>query len=169
MITEKDYLNLKEMWDYQRMLEYNKELLRTRIKSLLNEVMFTDATEEDMFDTIKYLKQHKISFANQVYNEPEAIRTYLRSCLQFAGIVDEVYVIDHRSSDNTLEVIKSFEKVNNIKLPYEIVGRREGDIEKIYSDTNLSRNELNWKAERNLDEMMKSAWKWEKTLKDLGL
>ena len=31
MITEKDYLNLKEMWDYQRMLEYNKELLRTRI------------------------------------------------------------------------------------------------------------------------------------------
>jgi len=51
MITEKDYLNLKEMWDYQRMLEYNKELLRTRIKSILNEVMFTDATEEDMFDT----------------------------------------------------------------------------------------------------------------------
>ena len=51
MITEKDYLNLKEMWDYQRMLEYNKELLRTRIKSLLNEVMFADATEEDMFDT----------------------------------------------------------------------------------------------------------------------
>ena len=51
MIDEKDYLNLKEMWDYQRMLEYNKELLRTRIKSLLNEVMFTDATEEDMFDT----------------------------------------------------------------------------------------------------------------------
>ena len=51
MITEKDSLNLKEMWDYQRMLEYNKELLRTRIKSLLNEVMFTDATEEDMFDT----------------------------------------------------------------------------------------------------------------------
>ena len=68
-----------------------------------------------------------------------------------------------------LEVIKSFEKVNNIKLPFEIVGRREGDIEKIYSDTNLSRNELDWEAERNLDEMMKSAWKWEKTLKDLGL
>ena len=67
-----------------------------------------------------------------------------------------------------MEVIKSFEKVNNIKLPYEIVGRREGDIEKIYSDTNFSRNELDWKAERNLDEMMKSAWKWQKTLKDLG-
>ena len=69
---------------------------------------------------------------------------------------------------SVLEVIKSFEKVNNIKLPYEIVGRREGDIEKIYSDTNFSRNELDWKAERNLDEMMKSAWKWQKTLKDLG-
>ena len=67
-----------------------------------------------------------------------------------------------------LEVIKSFEKVNNIKLPYDIVGRRQGDIEKFYSDTNLSRNELDWKAERNLDEMMKSAWKWQKRLKDLG-
>ena len=66
--------------------------------------------EEDLSKTIKYLKKHKISFANQVYNEPEAIGNYLRSCLQFAGIVDEVYIIDHRSSDNTLEVIKSFEK-----------------------------------------------------------
>ena len=65
--------------------------------------------EEDLSETINYLKQHKISFANQVYNEPEAIGNYLRSCLQFAGIVDEVYIIDHRSSDNTLEVIKSFE------------------------------------------------------------
>ena len=66
--------------------------------------------EEDLSETIEYLKKHKISFANQVYNEPEAIGNYLRSCLQFAGILDEVYVIDHRSSDDTLEVIKSFEK-----------------------------------------------------------
>jgi glycosyltransferase involved in cell wall biosynthesis len=66
--------------------------------------------EEDLLETINYLKEHKISFANQVYNESEAIGNYLESCLQFAGIVDEVYVIDHRSSDNTLEVIKSFKE-----------------------------------------------------------
>ena len=57
---------------------------------------------------IKYLKTKKISFGNQVYNEPEAIRNYLQSCLQFAGIVDEVFIINHRSSDNTGEVINSF-------------------------------------------------------------
>ena len=65
---------------------------------------------EDLSGIKEFLKGHKISFANQVYNEPEAIGNYLRSCLQFAGIVDEVYVIDHRSSDSTLEVIKSFEE-----------------------------------------------------------
>lgn len=71
------------------------------------------STPEDLSDTKEFLKEHKISFANQVYNEPEAIGKYLRSCLQFAGIVEEVYVIDHRSSDNTLEVIKSFEEHYN--------------------------------------------------------
>jgi glycosyltransferase involved in cell wall biosynthesis len=84
--------------------ENNFEVSRAgnQYSSLLN-------LEEDSTETIDYLKKHKISFANQVYNEPEAIGNYLRSCLQFAGIVDEVYVIDHRSSDNTLEIIKSFQ------------------------------------------------------------
>lgn len=67
--------------------------------------------EENLSETINFLKQHKISFANQVYNEPEAIGSYLKSCLQFAGIIDEVFVINHRSSDNTLEVIESFEEL----------------------------------------------------------
>lgn len=81
---------------------YNISNVAVRYSSLLE-------TEEDLSEIIEFLKQHKISFANQVYNEPEAIGNYLRSCLQFAGVVDEVYVIDHRSSDNTLDVIKSFE------------------------------------------------------------
>lgn len=78
--------------------------------------------EEDLSETVAFLKQHKISFGNQVYNEPEGIKNYLSSCLQFAGIVDEVYVIDHRSSDNTLEVIESFEdkyKEAGIKLRWK--------------------------------------------------
>jgi len=78
--------------------------------------------DEDLSDTIVFLKQHKISFGNQVYNEPEGIGNYLTSCLQFAGIVDEVYVINHRSSDNTMEVIESFEykyKEAGIKLRWK--------------------------------------------------
>jgi len=52
--------------------------------------------------------------------------------------------------------------VSGVKLNYEIVGRRAGDIEKVWADPTYSNNELGWKAERNLDEMTSSAWKWEK-------
>lgn len=65
-------------------------------------------TEQNYTDVVNFIKKHKISFANQVFNEPESIRNYLKSCLQFAGIIDEVFIINHRSSDNTLDVIKSF-------------------------------------------------------------
>lgn len=64
----------------------------------------------------------KISFCNQVYNEPEAIRRYLNSCLYFDNIVDEVFIINHRSSDDTLDIIKSFVDTydkTNIKLRFK--------------------------------------------------
>lgn len=98
-VREVDGRNSREEWE----LRYTVDRAGAQYKSLVT-------IPEDMSETIEFLKGHKISFANQVYNEPEAIGNYLRSCLQFAGIVDEVYVIDHRSSDNTLEVIKSFEE-----------------------------------------------------------
>jgi UDP-glucose 4-epimerase len=60
-----------------------------------------------------------------------------------------------------LEAINSFEKVSGCKLNYRIGGRRSGDIEKIWADTSFANRELGWKAERNLDDMMRSAWKWE--------
>ena len=65
---------------------------------------------------------------------------------------------------SVLEVIKSFEKVTGLQLNYEIVDRRPGDIEKIWADTKLANQELGWRAERSLDDMMASAWKWQKML-----
>lgn len=62
---------------------------------------------------------------------------------------------------SVLQVIKSFEKVTGQKLNYKIVDRRPGDIEKIWADTSVSNRELGWKAEKSLDEMMRSAWKWQ--------
>ena len=67
---------------------------------------------------------------------------------------------------SVLEVIKSFEKVSGIKLNYKFVERRAGDIEKVWADTKFANDELGWKAKQNLDEMMLSAWKWEKALQD---
>lgn len=63
-----------------------------------------------------------------------------------------------------LEVVKAFERVNQVKLPYSITGRRAGDIEKIWADTTYANNELGWKAQRGLDDMMRSAWQWQQQL-----
>ena len=62
---------------------------------------------------------------------------------------------------SVLEVIKTFEEVSKKNLNYEIVERRAGDVPKLYADAKLAEKKLNWKAERTLDEMIKSFWVWE--------
>lgn len=63
-----------------------------------------------------------------------------------------------------LEAITSFEKVTGLSLNYRIGERRKGDVEAIYSDISLSTQKLGWKPKYNLDDMMLSAWKWQKSL-----
>lgn len=63
-----------------------------------------------------------------------------------------------------LEVVKAFERVNSVKLPYRITSRRAGDVEKIWADTTNANHELGWTAERDLDDMMRSAWSWQQQL-----
>jgi UDP-glucose 4-epimerase len=65
-----------------------------------------------------------------------------------------------------LEAVDAFEKVSGQKLNYVIGPRREGDIIKVWGDVAKSTNELGWKAELGIDEMMGSAWKWEQYLKE---
>ncbi len=62
---------------------------------------------------------------------------------------------------SVLEVIKAFEAATGVKVNYQIVGRREGDIEKVYADTRFANEELGWKAEIGIEETLRSAWKWE--------
>ncbi len=78
----------------------------------------------------------------------------------------EVFNLGTGNGFSVLEVIKSFERVANQKLNYEIVGRRPGDIEKVWADTSFANAELGWKAARDIDDMMSSAWKWEMALKE---
>lgn len=61
-----------------------------------------------------------------------------------------------------LEVIDAFESTTGVKLNYEIVGRRQGDIEQIWADTKKVERVLGWKTTRSLDEMARSAWLWQK-------
>jgi UDP-glucose 4-epimerase len=62
---------------------------------------------------------------------------------------------------SVLEIINSFERATDEKVPHKIVARRAGDIEKIYADTSFANEELGWKAESTLDETLLSAWKWQ--------
>lgn len=74
----------------------------------------------------------------------------------------EVFNLGTGIGYSVLQVIRSFEKVSGVKLNYQVVARRPGDVVKIWADPALANNELGWKAEKSLDEMMLSAWAWEK-------
>jgi len=73
----------------------------------------------------------------------------------------EYFNIGTGKGSSVLEVINAFEKVNNLKLNYKIVGRREGDVVAAYADTTTANKELNWKTEISLEEALASAWKWQ--------
>ena len=57
-----------------------------------------------------------------------------------------------------MEMIKTFENQNNIKIPFTFAERRKGDVEKCYANPKLAQKKLGWKAEFGIDEMCKSAW-----------
>jgi len=77
----------------------------------------------------------------------------------------EIFNLGTGNGFSVLEVINSFEKISDMKLNYAFTDRRQGDIEKVWADTEYANLELGWKAERDLDEMMRSAWDWELALK----
>ena len=76
----------------------------------------------------------------------------------------ETFNLGTGTGSSVLEVINAFEKVSGKKLPYKIVGRREGDITSAYANTDKANQVLGWKAELSLEESLASAWKWEHKL-----
>jgi len=78
----------------------------------------------------------------------------------------EVFNLGTGKGVSVLEAIKSFERVSGIKLKYKITGRRAGDIEKIWADPSYANKELGWKTLSSLDDAMKTAWDWEKNIRN---
>ena len=77
----------------------------------------------------------------------------------------ETFNLGTGTGSSVLEVIHSFERVSGEKLNYKIVGRREGDIISAYAETTKANKELGWKSGLNLDDAMRSAWKWEQIVR----
>ena len=62
---------------------------------------------------------------------------------------------------SVLDLVKAFEKVNNIKIPYKIIDRRPGDIDMCYADPTKAFDELGWKAEFGIERMCEDSWTWQ--------
>jgi len=79
----------------------------------------------------------------------------------------EFFNLGTGTGSSVLEVVHTFEYVTGVKVNYQIVGRRSGDIEKVWADTHKANEVLGWKATRTLGETLLSAWNWEKKLRGL--
>lgn len=80
----------------------------------------------------------------------------------------EVFNIGTGFGLSVLELVGKFEQATGVKVPYKIVGRRAGDVEAIWADTTLANEELGWKAEKTIEETLRTAWAWEKKLRKLN-
>lgn len=77
----------------------------------------------------------------------------------------DVFNIGTGEGYSVLQLINTFEKVNDLKLNYKIGPRRQGDTVKIYGDVSKAKEVLGWQTELSLEDAMQDAWRWEKALK----
>lgn len=99
----------------------------------------------DYIDVVDLAKAHVIALA-RVENSPADF---------------EVFNLGTGVGLSVLEIVNIFEKTTGKKLKYKIVGRRSGDVEKVYADPSLANNLLGWKAQIPVEETLRNAWKWE--------
>ena len=72
-----------------------------------------------------------------------------------------VWNLGSGSGYSVLDMVKAFEKASNIKVPYQIVDKREGDIASCYADATKAHQQLNWSTQRSVEDMMQDTWKWQ--------
>ena len=111
------------------------------------------------------------------YDTPDGscIRDYIHVVdLAKAHVIAMNRLLNNKSEDNleifnlgtgkgvsVLELINTFEQATGVKVPFQIVGRREGDIEKVWANPSFANEVLGWKAQETLGDTLKSAWKWQ--------
>ena len=116
---------------------------------------------------------------NDSYNQKNVINQILLSLHNFISILAsghvcaltkmfqpnqtglKFYNLSTGKGASVLDIIKAFEKVVGMKIPVEYTGRREGDVPAYYANSELAETELNWKATKNLDQMIQDVWRWQ--------
>ena len=85
------------------------------------------------------------------------------SAIDYAGEHKGVEIVNLGTGTgySVLDIVKAFERVNNIRIPYVIKPRRAGDVAECYADAGKAARVLGWKAEKNLDDMCFDSWNWQ--------
>ena len=119
-------------------------------------------------------REHLNVFGND-YRTPDGtgVRDYIHVVDLAAGHVAALKKIEERAGlaiynlgtgvgYSVLDVVKTFEKANGVRIPYVIGPRRPGDIDENYSDPSKAYRELGWKTEKTLFDMCRDSWNWQK-------
>ncbi|MEX1211411.1 MAG: UDP-glucose 4-epimerase GalE [Balneolaceae bacterium] len=96
-------------------------------------------------------------------------RAHIRA-LEYMNSAEEpcsVFNVGTGEGYSVLEIIQTFEKVNNLQLPYRITERRPGDIEQIWANNEKALHTLKWSPQYGLKEMCQTAWTWQQSLEEL--
>ncbi|WP_430928919.1 UDP-glucose 4-epimerase GalE [Polaribacter marinivivus] len=122
--------------------------LREKLSVFGNDYPTPDGTPiRDYIHVVDLVKAHVKALKRQLNNQQES---------NF-----EIFNLGTGNGYSVMDVIKTFEKVASRKLNYEIVDRRNGDVPELYANANLAKEKLCWKAEKNLEDMIRSSWEWE--------
>lgn len=84
----------------------------------------------------------------------------LEKVMRGSGV--DIYNLGTGTGYSVLDVVKTFEKVTGQVIPYVITDRRPGDIDMCYADPSKAFDELGWKAEKDLEDMCRDSWNWQK-------
>lgn len=85
---------------------------------------------------------------------------YMRDIMGTTNL--DIFNLGSANGNTVLEVIHAFEQTNNVKLTYKMCPRRAGDVISIYADNRKALDLLNWKIKHNLEDIVRTAWEWEK-------
>jgi len=120
-------------------------------------------------------KLEKLSVFGDDYPTPDGtgVRDYIHVVDLAKGHADAIkYAAAHKGTEvinlgtgvgcSVLDLVKSFERVNGIKIPYVIAPRRPGDVAENYADPKKAYELLGWKATKNVDDMCRDSWNWQK-------
>ena len=157
---------------YQQMLgkisNYEDDLFHLKKDAMKADVNVNACVDRGDDEAAKvYLKEQQ-----ELNDKIDFIKNTLKEWKENADVQKEkveVFNIGTGRGVSVLELINGFEKATGVKLNYQIVGRRAGDIEKVWANPDYANQELGWKAVETLEDTLRSAWNWQLKLRERGI